>query len=60
MLDKTKFNDNQINSPTHQASWDALEEERYKFMWEKLLKIEQIKKDNQKQVTLRLASRKFN
>lgn len=61
MLDKTKFNDNQKKSPSSQISWDIFEEEeKYKYMWEKMLKIEQLKKDKQKQTTLRLVSQKLN
>ena len=60
MLDKTKFNDNQIKASDTKLSWEILEEDKYKYMWEKLLKIEQIKKDSQKQTNLRLASQKFN
>lgn len=60
MYDKTKFNDNQIKILDSKLSSDILEEERYKYMWEKMLKIEQIKKEDQKKNTLRLAAQKLN
>lgn len=60
MLDKTKFNDNQIKTSSDTPSWKILEEEKYKEMWEKMLKIEQLKKENQQKTTLRLSAQKFN
>ncbi len=60
MLDKTKFNDNQIENTDLKVSLEMWEEERYKYMWEKMLKIEQLKKENQKKNSLRLTQQKFN
>ncbi|MBR4106703.1 MAG: hypothetical protein IKK52_05320 [Alphaproteobacteria bacterium] len=60
MLDKTKFNDNQIENIDPKISLEMWEEERYKYMWEKMLKVEQLKKENQKKTSLRLTKQKFN
>lgn len=60
MLDKTKFNGNQIESINPKISLEMWEDEKYKYMWEKMLKVEQLKKENQKQNSLRLAKQKFN
>ena len=60
MLDKTKFNDNQSENIDPKISLEMWEEERYKYMWEKMLKVEQLKKENQKKTSLRLTKQKFN
>ncbi len=58
MSDKTEFNDKRIITTEISSKLEFIEEERYRFMWEKMLKIEQIKKEDQKKNILRMTVRK--
>lgn len=58
MTDKTEFNDNFIKSPDYPSNQELIEKERYRDMWEKMLKIEQIKKADQKKNIIRMTLRK--
>ncbi len=58
MTDKTEFNDNLIKGPNYPSNQDVIDKERYRVMWEKMLKIEQIKKDDQRKNIIRMTLKK--
>lgn len=61
MLDKTKFKDNQIKVTDSAINLELSENEKYKYIWEKMLKVEQIKKDNAQRLSnLRVSVKHVN
>ena len=61
MTDKTKYNAYSIESAKVLTAIEVTEEDKYRRMWEKMLKIEQLKKEQaEKKISQNLANQRIN
>jgi len=61
MTDKTKYNAYSIESAKVLTAIEVTEEDKYRCMWEKMLKIEQLKKEQaEKKISQNLANQRIN
>lgn len=61
MTDKTKYNAYSIESAKVLTAIEITEEDKYRRMWEKMLKIEQLKKEQaEKKISQNLANQRIN